>query len=376
MDTVYVFLHGTSQDQTSSNETTVRLAKQARADGHQVIEFGGPGSTERSILRTDRGDEIPHVDEIGIPLDYAADVLTGTAVGSGLDDVVEDVIAKIQAINEPLTEIVVVGFSRGAVASATLMERLEKVLAEKGLTIRPRVRLFLLDPVPGPALVARSVHLPAFVDELYLRIAKHEGRSGFGQLDLFLADTTKLDGDMVIGVHGDIGGSTQSPLAEFHYLDLCDRLELKPAKTSFDLLGEGMEMTLKPARYSDTKKIITRTFPGADGQDWNPSERGDIETPSAGIFETICNSFLSVLFDPNPLADDAKFQDFEKGLRAFPRLRAPAEHFAQRRAQRDLTLMVNQRPIRSQVGRIVFPRSAPRKLPRTDAILRLLRRLK
>jgi hypothetical protein len=68
-----IVVHGTSQDITSINETTVHITRAARAAGHMVVNIGGPGSTERSIIRGIMRDplrlEPAPIDEIGFPLD-------------------------------------------------------------------------------------------------------------------------------------------------------------------------------------------------------------------------------------------------------------------------------------------------------------------
>lgn len=211
-----IVVHGTAQDSCSSFETTVKIAKAARAEGYFVIELGGPGSTERAILRgIERNPDLAEytpIDEIGLPLDYVWDFMSGIASGSGIQDIVRDILAaglSMQAAG--VTSIDLVGFSRGAVAIALALQEAES----KGVKLPAgSVNACLLDPVPGPFFVPQRLKIPAFVGKCMVLTSKHEGRLGFRNPEITLSEGVRLEADIVMGVHGDIGGSTQSPIAQ------------------------------------------------------------------------------------------------------------------------------------------------------------------
>ncbi len=207
-----IFVHGTSQDRTSLNELTVRMAAVARGQSYLTIDIGGPGSTERSVLRMLEFDpeaaSPSSFEELSVPLDYAMFVATGTATGRGIDGIVEDVIAKARMMLESgVTRIDIVGFSRGAVAAAMALERIDRILLAPP---RIEVNACLLDPVPGPILVPKLIRLPPWLRRCGVFSSVHESRPGFNILGLVIPPEVELTSVSVIGVHGDIGGSTRS----------------------------------------------------------------------------------------------------------------------------------------------------------------------
>ena len=86
-----VAVHGTSQEITSNDELTVRLVRRLRSRGLPVTEIGGPGSTERSMLRVLALDDtlkewgLTALDELpSFNLDYVPPVVAGALTGGRL----------------------------------------------------------------------------------------------------------------------------------------------------------------------------------------------------------------------------------------------------------------------------------------------------
>jgi len=282
-----IIVHGTGQDITSRNELTVQLALEAISEGHIVMQLGGPGSTERVIRDSLRNNpllaEPSPIDEISFPLDYFVDMGSGIALGSGVDRIVEELEeAVLSLLKQGVTEIHLVGFSRGAVSLAIALETIGKKMLKEGIAITVPISVCLLDPVPGPVLIPKHVEIPAFVKELWLMTSKHEGRLGFKHLQLSLAGTTKFRGDMVMGVHGDIGGSTGSTMTRLVKDDVSAFLKLKSRRlTPLERLFMALEITLEPEQYvkpSLQYRMKRRVF-----GEWSPVglEPDTLELPSA-----------------------------------------------------------------------------------------------
>lgn len=292
-----IFVHGTGQDISSQNETTVKLFKQAQAEGHIVAQIGGPGSTERNFLRlqklTGTVDSYTPIDEIGLPLDYGLLNLTGNALGTGVDDITEEIQELVQKmLSQGVSELILVGFSRGAVSLALALEKIDKSF--KSLIIKIPISVCLLDPVPGPFLIKKSAVIPRWVNRLMLLVAEHEGRPGFAQFEIKKYPETKLISDLVMGVHGDIGGSTLSTMTHIVYDDVTRFLGLKGHRLSIDsrqdMILDMMFNSDQYTRPSWTYRLMPRTFEGGPFfPSWRPvtSEQNIIEMPSERLYNEV-----------------------------------------------------------------------------------------
>ncbi|MCP8466998.1 DUF2235 domain-containing protein [Pseudomonas sp. ZM23] len=241
METAYLIFDGTGQNAASGNEHTVRLARELEAAGLPVETIAGPGTSDtviRKAKKTDfdlaRGELYPPAHEIPFHFDIIRDTLAGNFFGDGVYENVDEGVEKFKDLQKlGVTEVVMVGFSRGAVTAVLVARK----LAELGVVVpgdNIRIKMFLLDPVPGPKLVAgNTLEIPKIVSYCYNQRSVHESRPFFDALNLTVEDefATTLDPDYSIGVHGDVGGSTQSPVSTFNYLDLKRRLGL-PVSTS------------------------------------------------------------------------------------------------------------------------------------------------
>ncbi|SAL67568.1 hypothetical protein AWB69_07788 [Caballeronia udeis] len=229
-DTAYIIVHGSGQDGTSHRENTVKLAKHLRAIGEHVYEIGGPGSTERALkqyIEAVEGRIIRPIDEVGIPLDHAFELGFGMGAGGRLDNIVKEGEQAIyEFLRKGIRKFKIVGFSRGAVASVLLAQRLpifRDIVDIQSIDLS----LGLLDPVPGPILVPQHLVIPEYVKHTVLLIARDEGRPGFRHLSLQRENPrTRLTVDMIRGVHGDVGGSTQSGTTDLSLDYLVRNLEV------------------------------------------------------------------------------------------------------------------------------------------------------
>lgn len=244
-----IVFHGTSQDQMSRAENTVKLFDIARDAGWRVEQLGGPGSTERAmktVLQADPGAaQYTRIEDIGLPLDYVWGLGAGVATGSGVEDNIREARELLRKLKlEGASNIRMVGFSRGADTIANLLNQLEAERFDLGLPLS----VTLLDPVPGP-LRRKHRKLPAFVDEVQLFTSQHEGRPGFAPLDISVDTRTRLDAQVVVGVHGDIGGSTGSGVADLILDDVLRKHRLPPRLTELDRVRRIMSAMEDPAPY-------------------------------------------------------------------------------------------------------------------------------
>ena len=360
----FIVVHGTSQDSTSATETTVQLAKAARAAGHHVVEIGGPGSTERAILRALKLNpelaEPSRIEDIGIPLDHVWQLAAGTATGAGLDDIVDDIkAAAMKMVKAGVTSINLVGFSRGAVSLALALQRIGE---EMGPAVRLAVpvNVCLMDPVPGPYLVPKQVKIPSFVDRLLLLVSKHEGRPGFRHLDLVVSPEVQFKGDLVMGVHGDIGGSTQSAMTALIKDEVAQFVDVPALRVSPQ---QRLELAMKiiadprPYTFHSLAQMMVRRAIGWSGHEGAPDV---IELPSARTVEDldlVC--FLDDeeerhQFVPRPIA------------RMAPPPAVPA----------DIRVFAPARPSRNPANQVIYPptypiRPSPRMLANLKRGLRL-----
>lgn len=228
-----IVAHGTSQDITCPKEATVKIAKAARSKGYQVKEIGGPGSTESAIfVTTPTPKSAAPIDEGGdLMLPHLVALLAGVVMGAGIDAIKENIQDAFKAMLEQrVTSIDFVGFSRGAVAIAHVLEDFNTIFLGTGI----KINVCLLDPVPGPILVKQNAKIPWFVHRCMLLTSKHEGRPGFGPLGLEVCEGVKFTGRLMVGVHGDIGGSTDSDITKLVLDDIAkflgwhDAFRLRP----------------------------------------------------------------------------------------------------------------------------------------------------
>lgn len=244
-----IVFHGTSQDKMSRAENTVKLFDIAKDAGWRVEELGGPGSTERAMKTVLQADPsaagYTRIEDIGLPLDYAWGLGAGVATGSGVEDNIREARELLRKLKmEGASNIRMVGFSRGADTIANLLNQLEAERFDLGLPLS----VTLLDPVPGP-LRRKHRKLPAFVDEVQLFTSQHEGRPGFAPLDISVDAGTRLDAQVVVGVHGDIGGSTGSGVADLILDDVLRKHRLPRRLTATDRADLIMGAMEDPTRY-------------------------------------------------------------------------------------------------------------------------------
>jgi hypothetical protein len=244
-----IVFHGTSQDKMSRAENTVKLFDIAKDAGWRVEELGGPGSTERAMKTVLQADPsaagYTRIEDIGLPLDYAWGLGAGVATGSGVEDNIREARELLRKLKmEGASNIRMVGFSRGADTIANLLNQLEAERFDLGLPLS----VTLLDPVPGP-LRRKHRKLPAFVDEVQLFASQHEGRPGFAPLDISVDAGTRLDAQVVVGVHGDIGGSTGSGVADLVLDDVLRKHKLPQRLTAMDRARLIMSAMEDPTPY-------------------------------------------------------------------------------------------------------------------------------
>ncbi|QFT22257.1 hypothetical protein FIV02_11815 [Pseudomonas sp. THAF187a] len=213
----YLIIHGTSQDSASKKETTVQLEDHLRQSGEIVFGIGGPGSSEQAIKLTDKHniyalESYTPIHEMGLPLDYAMKLASGVTHGSGMSDIVEEAVDAInQMVSLGVTTIRIISFSRGAVAATMTLNELDRLGHRILHTVKFEVTL--LDPVPGPILVPKTLKIPRWVNKVFLQVSEHESRFGFRHLNLIReSSSTQLLADLSIGVHGHVGGSQEGPL--------------------------------------------------------------------------------------------------------------------------------------------------------------------
>lgn len=232
MKTIVLVFHGTSQDQSVLSENTVQLARMGRDLGYTVVEFGGPGSTERTVT-TFIQNEGPGIYTMGesledmgsLGLEFIWPTLGGIATGSGVSENLIDAAQVVRtAISKNYTEIIFVGFSRGGDTVAQLLPILEK----NGLLGRFRsIKFLALDPVAGP--FKKKLHtIPSSVSKFKVIYAQHEGRPGFGASEFIVDENLDFEGESRPGVHGDVGGSTKSLMAKLNFFDSAEFVFGKP----------------------------------------------------------------------------------------------------------------------------------------------------
>jgi hypothetical protein len=352
--TIMVF-HGSAQDMAQTQENTVKVVEQAKVEGREVVQFGGPGSSDRAVRRPP-GNE---AEEPQFPFDYAAMITAGELLGAGSRDIVEEGVAELVARVARGEAIHMIGFSRGAVNACRTLVAAQKYVTGKTVD----VTLDALDPVPGPTGIGTIV-LPPFLKELRVVLSKHEGRPGFGHLNLFVGSQTRFLSDVCIGVHGDIGGSTQSALANLNLAALLKRAGLSSPFTPADLEGLALSALVSCDVYSDKWKFTTRKFKDEVGQ-WTPSSRADIEVPCNLAWPLYRSSLPGALLTQPvaPVVNDRALELLEARLRRTSRddMDRLMERL-ERRATSPTTLMTNPPP-RVQGGQVYVPRPISWKLP-------------
>jgi len=365
--------HGTSQDQGSSKELTTKVLVAARAEGRQCLDIGGPGSVESALkLTSARPSQSMH--DIDLPTDIFAMYAGGAILGTGFSENVEEIVERVLGLGKQgCIRLQMVGFSRGAVSLCEAAARLGE-LREKYPKLKiPDIVLSAYDPVPGPVFVPKSIKIPkSVVSSFNLLCSKHEGRPGFDQLGLAY-DGADFQGDVVVGVHGDIGGSTGSALSRLiTSRQLADLGLGGPNHLSLiDRNFEALDSILFSEEYTDKIKFRTRTFESdGTGSTWQPHDRADLELPMNGILGDLRGNPLGrLLIGQVPVdLDEGHLPEL---TRAFARLTEPqAERFQwmmEERARAPKTLMWNPRQLRTPERRIVMPPPRRVVLPRMPA---------
>jgi len=371
--------HGTSQDQGSAKELTTKVVVAARAEGRQCVDIGGPGSVE-SALKLTSANRSHAIDDIDLPTDLLAMYAGGAVLGTGFGENVEEIVEQVLGLGKKgCTSLQLIGFSRGAVSLCEATARLGE-LREKWPTLKiPDIVLSAYDPVHGPVSVPKSIRIPkSVVSRFNLWCSKHEGRPGFDQLQLAY-DGADFQGDVVVGVHGDIGGSTGSPVSrmiasrQLGYLGLGgpNRLSL------VDRNLEALDSILFSQDYTDKIKLRTRTFPSDDtGGAWQPHDRGDMELPMNGILDDLRGNPLGdLLISEVPVElDEAALPELTQAFaRLSKRQKESFQGHIEERARGPKILMWNPRQVRTPERRIVMP--PPRRVvmpqipPRSAAIV-------
>jgi len=358
-ESTILIAHGSGQDQSSLNELTTRVLAAARAAGRPAYDFGGPGSVESAIKLTSRGG-VSSIYDHDVPLDVLGTYATGAIGGTGFREVVEEIVARIVDLGkEGCPKVHAVGFSRGAVAMLVGAQRLGE-LREKfpGLRI-PRLTVSAFDPVPGPFGVPKKIKVPkSVVSGLKLVVSKHEGRPGFDQLQISY-DGPDFWGDVAIGSHGDIGGSTQSPLARLVLSGELGRLGLPgPHRLTLEERDSlEMDCLLSSSSYTDRPKFVVRTFLGPEGA-WIPSDRGDLELPTSEFRHRLWRRPLGrLLLDPFPgeINEGSAVLLQSEFFNLGP---ARAERYLElinRRSEESMTLIENPPPFQNGSNDIIVP---------------------
>ena len=362
VDDLMVF-HGTGQDMGSKNELTVRLVEAAQDEGREVFQLGGPGSTERSLKAPFGLAQPSSLHEIDIPLDYAYKTLAGVAVGEGIGDIVDEGMeAFMKKINKS-SSIHLIGFSRGAVAIALMLEMAGKHLDKQPGQL-PNIRVTLLDPVPGPIGIKQHITLPRCVTELNLLYSKHEGRPGFQHLDISLSRPIRFNSDMNIGVHGDIGGSTQSPLALTNQDRVMKSTGL-PGLGQRQMHDASLDAFLNATNYSDRLKWQTRQFKSNSSGIWLPSDRADFEMPSDTANKHILYSPLAnTLFGNTPDTMTPQMESvFKREFQQVPHLQIQLIEKWEKRMKGPSTIMYNPKPFVGTDKRVYTPPPIILQLP-------------
>lgn len=250
-----IVMHGTSQDIMSLDENTTQFVKKALHKGYEVVDIGGPGSNER-IINTQINNQGPgiytmgnHLEDVGsLGLEMLSANIGGVARGTGVEENIEEAIEAFLAYKKlGYDSIDFVGFSRGAYTIPLVLDQLDQLNLVEGIDVSAA----LLDPVPGP--LRKKLHkIPPWVKNLLLLYAQHEGRPGFTQAQYIVSPTTKVNSQVLVGVHGDVGGSTRSPVAKLA-LNMVESQfwddELLSDEDQFALI---LEIMLNPQRYTRT----------------------------------------------------------------------------------------------------------------------------
>jgi hypothetical protein len=232
-------------------------------------------------------------------LDYAKSLIGGVISGEGTDRTVLEAIDLLRPLLESGQDIDLIGFSRGAVTATLVAAHLGQFYADpRQRTARGRIRLTLLDPVPGPLFIQKSITLKSsLVRSVYIAVSKHEGRPGFAQLALgFDGDSSAMAGEMSIGGHPDIGGSNGSQLSKTHLRTVLKMHALTGPDLMTDaaFLNASFDGLTNPQKYTDRLKWLTRRF-GHDDAEWSPTMRADMEFPSASTARRLNRSLLGRL---------------------------------------------------------------------------------
>ncbi|WP_353499240.1 hypothetical protein [Vibrio sp. CB1-14] len=244
-----ILVQGTCEDRASICNVT-ELDKLAREHCKYYKYIDGIGSTGRTIKMGTYYDNLlsePYYFDGGsggmglveYALRMSKDAITGYGLRYMVDEIKEYVLKEVPRPVAELLGIKICGFSRGAVAIAQALQELE--LEHPGLNIDFTV--VLLDPVPGPFL-NKSYQTPKFVKHLHLYKSRDEGRAGFGAADIYLNSMTRFEGYIVNGVHGDIGGSTQSNTSKLILDDVKQILGFPHCMTPSERLTLAFEQAL------------------------------------------------------------------------------------------------------------------------------------
>lgn len=364
-----IVVHGTSQDSMSHNENTVKLARAARALGYFVIDIGGPASTERTLknlLAMDTMNSSSTVDDaLGWTALYGIDMMRGIVLGHGVDEIVRDVKDAILAcFRLNASSIDIVGFSRGAVAVALGVERIGRELGPNLISPIP-INITLLDPVPGPLRIQQSVELPSFVNSVHHLVSKHEGRPGFHHLGLKIPKSVSYRGDLVMGVHGDIGGSTGSGVSRMALSRVAQSVGVGSLVLTPD---EMFQITIGAMSGHDSySNQGVMQFMDRRGLGWSPVDHD----PRALILPSFESQFDLIGRHDREwerALERLAIERYRRQLRESERRR---QQQAREQAERELiqslagmTISIPGRPVPSQSGTVVFPPSSPTTLTR------------
>ncbi|WP_170228874.1 DUF2235 domain-containing protein [Polyangium fumosum] len=212
-------------DESSKSEVTNRLASVVGGAGDwRVAHVGGPGSMEAAGRHIDPTLD-PHEmspEAVGaVAMRGIFRLVAGTAFGYGLKENVRSVNdAVAEHVARGGREVVVVGFSRGAVGVLHWNDfvkanggRVTSSIGGKRVDVPVtdlHITQVLLDPVPGPGR-SRESTVPAFVNRVMLMQAQDEARPGFENMRVRIDPGVRdVQAAVLPGVHGDIGGSTES----------------------------------------------------------------------------------------------------------------------------------------------------------------------
>jgi|GEM_PF-3517724 len=209
-DTVVIF-QGSGQHAESPDESLTTIAAASRKLGAEVIVLDGVGSAHQVARHADRHVMSGGIEDVELGAStMLVGPLLGVSTGSGLGHIVDDAMSQLRRRRKAGGKLHVLGFSRGAVAAFVFCQQLER-LKPSAAEVET---LLLADPVPGP-FISIDPSIGTNVRRVCIFEALDEGRPGFERQTGIRFDSrvTEVRSYLSTGIHGDVGGSSRSPMA-------------------------------------------------------------------------------------------------------------------------------------------------------------------